>query len=428
MPLTEGDKLEEWAINLINDYEASGNYGKSQSKRIGRFSGEIVANPEAYYELFDMARSQNMDAKQLLGAVRSIENQLLDEKSIGTKTSRKQLLSDVIHHFYAQRTGGDTLRRLGQSSRKQTRSILRDEFGRWGNVDDNLPALFRSFHGNWEKANRREAEAIAALGYDPTKAGKLGLPLAHQTAASSSKISGTTKGDTVQDALDTMRPQFELQKKEGTAAIEAQAPIRQQLTEFAGGSGPTTAQTAEELKRQRQILEAAPETSQILQKNIKSLLKNSGGVARFIPGVADNLALAGVVGVGIGGATLLGGGNVQAAGKNALSAAKDVATADFQDVKTSITTDRTNNLATVQRDLQGLAGVTGIASMIPGINLAGGVASATFGVASMLVGNRIQRDQTKENRQESLANPRAVNPDDQHVLTQTDKSFKSGRY
>lgn len=428
MPLTEGDKLEEWAINLINDFEASGNYGSTQPKKTGRFSGEIVANPEAYYELFDMARSQNMDAKELLGAVRGIENQLLDEASRGTKTSRKQLLSDVIHHFYAQRTGGDTLRRLGQADRKQARSILRDEFGRWGNVDDNLPALFRAFHGNWEKAKGREAEAIAALGYDPNKAGKLGLPLAHQTSANSPKISGTAKGDTVQDALDTMRPQFELQKAEGTAAIEAQAPIRDQLTELAGGSGPTTAQTAEELKRQRQILEAAPETSQVLQRNIKSLLKNSRGVARFVPGVADNLALAGVVGLGVGGVTLLGGGNVQAAGKNALTAAKDIATADIQDVKTSITTDRTNNLATTQRDLQGLAGVTGLASMIPGINIAGGVASATFSAASMLVGNRIQRDETKERRQESLANPKAVNPDDDHVLTKTDKSFKSGRY
>ena len=201
MPLTEGDKLEEWAINLINDYQASGNYGSTQPKKTARFSGEIVANPEAYYELFEMARSKNMTAKQLLGSVRSIEKQLLDETSKGTKTSRKQLLSDVIHHFYAQRTGGDTLRRLGQSDRKQARSILRDEFGRWGNVDDNLPALFRSFHGNWEKAKGREAEAIAALGYDPNEAGKLGLPLAHQTAASSGKISGTAKGDTVQDAL-----------------------------------------------------------------------------------------------------------------------------------------------------------------------------------------------------------------------------------
>jgi hypothetical protein len=428
MPLTEGDKLEEWAINLINDYQASGNYGKSQPKRIARFSGEIVANPEAYYELFEMARSQNMTAEQLLSSVRSIENQLLDEASRGTKTSRKQLLSDVIHHFYAQRTGGDTLRRLGQADRKQTRIILRDEFGRWGNVDDNLPALFRAFHGNWEKAKGREAEAIAALGYDPNEAGKLGLPLAHQTSASSGKISGTAKGDTVQDALDTMRPQFELQRIEGNAALEAQAPIRDQLTELAGGSGPTTAQTAEELARQRRLLEANPGTSTILQRNIKTLLKNSKGVARFVPGVADNLALAGVVGLGVGGSTLLSGGGVQAAGKNALTAAKDIATADIQDVKTSITTERTNNLSTLQRDFQGLAGLSGLASMIPGLNIGGGVAAATFSAAGMLVGNRIQRDEARERRQESLANPRYVNPFNEHVLTKTDTSFKSGRY
>ena len=66
--------------------------------------------------------------------------------------------------------------------------------------------------------------------------------------------------------------------------------------------------------------------------------------------------------------------------------------------------------------------------MIPGISIGGGVASATFGLASMFVGNRIQRDQEKERRQESLANPRYVNPHNEHVLTQTDTSFKSGRY
>ena len=272
MALTEEDKLEQWAVNLINDYEVSGDYSSSQPKRIKRFSGELVANPEAYYELLDMARSQNMSGKQLVQSIRSIESQLLDEASRGTKTSRKQLLSDVIHHFYAQRTGGDTLRRLGQADRKEVRNILRGEFGKWGNVNENLITLFRSWHGNWEKAKGREAEALAQMGLKPEDAGKLPTIKAHQTSASSSLISGTAKGDTVTDAISTMRPQFELQRKEGSSAIEQSRPARDALTELAGGVGETTSQTAEELARQNKILEASPETSNIIKENIEEVL------------------------------------------------------------------------------------------------------------------------------------------------------------
>ena len=272
MALTEEDKLEQWAVNLINDYEVSGDYSSSQPKRIKRFSGELVANPEAYYELLDMARSQNMSGKQLVQSIRSIESQLLDEASRGTKTSRKQLLSDVIHHFYAQRTGGDTLRRLGQADRKEVRNILRGEFGKWGNVNENLITLFRSWHGNWEKAKGREAEALAQMGLKPEDAGKLPTIKAHQTSASSSLISGTAKGDTVTDAISTMRPQFELQRKEGSSAIEQSRPARDALTKLAGGVGETTSQTAEELARQNKILEASPETSNIIKENIEEVL------------------------------------------------------------------------------------------------------------------------------------------------------------
>jgi len=302
MPLTELDKLEEWAVNLINDYEASGDFGGSEPKRINRFSGELVANPEAYGELLDMARSQDMSAKQLLASIRSIENQLLDEASRGTKTSRKQLLSDVIHHFYAQRTGGDTLRRLGQADRKEVRNILREQFGKWGNVDDNLITLFRSWHGNWEKAKGLEAQALLEMGIDPNKAGQLPTIKAHQTSASSPLISGTAKGDTVADALETMTPQMALQQRETSAAIEQAQPIRDALTEHAGGTGNTTAMSADELARQRAYLQASPETPNLLRRNIQAVLENSKGVAKFglksakiaVPAAAGGVLLSGL--------------------------------------------------------------------------------------------------------------------------------------
>ena len=158
--LTEGDKLEEWAINLINDYEASKNYTSSEPKRIGRFSGEIVANPEAYYELFELARSQDLTGKELVQTIRSIEDLVLGSKEkiqnpkIRTMvdsmswnpTDRRQLISDVVHHLYAQRTGGDTLRKLSQKERKIGRGIIRDAGFEWGNVPKNLKSLFRSWH------------------------------------------------------------------------------------------------------------------------------------------------------------------------------------------------------------------------------------------------------------------------------------------
>ena len=105
-------KLEEWAVNLINDYETvlrQKNPKSSFFKKLLRFSGELVANPEAYGELLEMARSQNMSAKELIQAIRSIEENLLDSTSRGTKNSRNQLMSDVIHHFYAKRRAGDTV-------------------------------------------------------------------------------------------------------------------------------------------------------------------------------------------------------------------------------------------------------------------------------------------------------------------------------
>ena len=104
------------------------------------------------------------------------------------------------------------------------------------------------------------------------------------------------------------------------------------------------------------------------------------------------------------------------------------ALSDASDVKASVLTPRTDDMDQLKRDFSGLAGVAGLASLFPGIRIGAGVASLVFTGAEMAVGNRIERDDRKERRQQFLANPRYVNPDDDHVLTQTDKSFKTGRY
>lgn len=251
-------QLEEWAVNLVNDYEDELQRTKPKSsmhKRIKRFSGELVANPEAYGELLEMGRSQGMTGPELLNAIRRIEQGLLDESGRGKAPSRKQMMSDVIHHFYAQRTGGDTLRRLGQADRQEARAALRSEFGRWGNVPENLRSLFRAGHLNSDVLKGIEGEAMAELGV--TQAKQLDLPKAHTTTgkAVTGDIVGAT---TAKEAIEGMRPQFEIQGRETQAAIEATQPLMQDLDEIAG-SVYDTGMSAEELEVRRNVLSANPE-------------------------------------------------------------------------------------------------------------------------------------------------------------------------
>ena len=250
--------LEEWFVNGLNEYEVSGNYGDSELKRIKRFGNEVVNNIEMYGNLLEAARSEGLSIKGILGEVRSIENKLLDEASSGTKTSRKQMLSDVIHHIYAQRTGGDTLRNLSQVNRAEARNMLRAEFGRFGNVPENLYSLFRSWHTKQEKAKGLEQRALQELGYEG-KAGDLPTIKAHQTASSSRLISGTVQGaTTAREAVEGMRPQFQLQQQETMAALEQSNALMDDLDAISG-STYNPGMSAEELAVRRSILTANPE-------------------------------------------------------------------------------------------------------------------------------------------------------------------------
>jgi len=248
-------QLEDWAVNLINDYETvlqKKDPKSSQHKRIKRFSGELVANPEAYGELLDMARSKNMTAKELLQSIRSIESNLLDESSRGTSMSRKQLMSDVIHHFYAQRTGGDTLRKLSQANRQQARTALRELFGPWGNVPENLKSLFRAGHLKSDALKGVEASSVADLGV--TTAGEIDLPKAHTTVGKA--VTGDIVGATTwQEAVEGMAPQMDIQRTEGLRSIKALQPLMDKLDTIAG-SKYTGIESAEELAVRRNLFTA----------------------------------------------------------------------------------------------------------------------------------------------------------------------------
>jgi hypothetical protein len=297
-------QLEEWAVNLINDYEsvlkASKAKGEKVSqtefKRIGRFSGELVANPEAYGELLEMARSKNLTGKQLVQSIRSIEANLLDESSRNTATSRKQMLSDVIHHLFAQRTGGDTLRKLSQAERGEARTILRDSFGRWGNVPENLVSLFRGWHLSGDELKGLEGEALQEFGI--TKAGQLSTTKAHATAPVSKLISGTHDVSTGREAAQLMTPQFELQRKEGLAAIEESKPLMEALNEIAGSEYNRATMSAEELAVRRNVLSANPEQVKAAIQQYTAPFRFNGGGATLNRAALTGLAAAGVAALG----------------------------------------------------------------------------------------------------------------------------------
>jgi hypothetical protein len=269
-------QLEEWAVDLINNYEKElliTDPKSSQHKRIKRFSGELVANPEAYGELLEMGRSKGMTGKELVSAIRKIEQNLLDESSRGTSMSRKQLMSDVIHHFYAQRTGGDTLRRLGQADRQQARTALRDIFGRWGNVPENLKSMFRAGHLNSDILKGVEGEAAAELGIKQAK--ELDLPKAHTTKGSI--VTGTGEGITDwRGAVDFIAPQMDIQRTEGLRALKSLQPLMDKLDAISG-SVYTGLESPEELKVRRDLFTAKAADVQAAIRDFYEPLVLKGG-------------------------------------------------------------------------------------------------------------------------------------------------------
>ena len=271
-------QLEEWAVDLINNYEKElliTDPKATEHKRIKRFSGELVANPEAYAELLEMGRSKGMTGKQLVSAIRSIEQNLLDESSRGTPMSRKQLMSDVIHHFYAQRTGGDTLRRLGQADRQQARAALRDIFGRWGNVPENLKSMFRAGHLNSDILKGIEGLAAGDLG--ATQAKEFAFDKAHTTKGK--LVTGTGEGITNwRDAVNWMAPQMDTQRSEGLRALKGLQPLMDKLDAIAGNVY-TGLEDAAALKLRRDLFTAkADQVREAIREHYRPYLIKGGSV------------------------------------------------------------------------------------------------------------------------------------------------------
>ena len=297
-------QLEEWAVNLINDYDAllqQKNPKSSFLKKLGRFSGELVANPEAYGELLDMARSQNMTAHELILSIRRIEENLLS--STGA-TSRKQLMSDVVHHFYAQRTGGDTLRKLSQADRQQARAALREIFGPWGNIPENLKSWFRSGHLKSDALTGLELEGVrgAGDGQRIIRAGDFNTPKAHDEVGKS--VTGTVNATNWSEAVEGIAPQMDLQRSSNLKSWDFFAALRKDLSNLINMPDYDGLESADDLALRRSLFNANPEqVKAVFAKHLSPYRFDGGGLKlhaglgfiemedlkRMVVGLKDNM-------------------------------------------------------------------------------------------------------------------------------------------
>ena len=284
--MNDADSLEAWGLKQLTDYEKSLKKGANDLKRTRRFSGELSLNPEAYMEFLKKAQQEGLNGKQILNVIRNIEQAILDEGSRGTVESRKAMRDMVLHHLFAQRTGGDTLRNLSQGARKETRAILRESFGKGGNVNPNLRSFFRSFHTTSEKAKGIEAAALKELGYPPEKAGALPTIKAHQTSPTSRLISGTADvaPDDVQGAVDAIKPQMQRQYDETMGAYDQMKPIIDDLDDLVKRNAPegfnfeqSTEMSTDELRLREAIIDNnSDEAKEILKKHLSPYVEKSG--------------------------------------------------------------------------------------------------------------------------------------------------------
>ena len=278
--MSEEDLLEEWGIKQINDYETTLKPGANDLKRTKRFSGELSFNPEPYYEFLDMARSQDLSGKEIINVLRGIEDNMLGQS---TSLSRTQMFGNVIHHIKAQRTGGNTLRRLAQSQRSEARKILREGFGGSGNVPPNLYSMWRSWHTKQDKAKGLEARALQELGFPPEKAGLLPTIKAHQSSPSSSAVSGEAPGTTAAEVVPILASQMERQQAETFAALEQMEPLQQDVDTLVRKFGPADmdldyhpGMTTEELSLRKAIIDANPdEAVDILKKHLVTYVEGA---------------------------------------------------------------------------------------------------------------------------------------------------------
>lgn len=277
----ELDSNWEWGLDKIQQHKeevkrklAAGEKVTSKEglKNIGRFGNELAFNPWGNAELLEKARSNDASAAKILKDLFNAEGQHLTSPVNSYQLSK----SDTVHHWLAQRTGGDTVQNLSHPQLHRFHENLADSPFILGNrVLDRqrtLVSFMRGFHLDSDVLKGTEAAALNPLG--ATQAKDLNTPKAHRIAASNRLISGTHNVQDGADAFTLMRPQMALQNKHSQEAFDVMRPIQQKINTLVGLPGVDEGSSALERKELRQaITDNAPAVEALIRKEMSPLLK-----------------------------------------------------------------------------------------------------------------------------------------------------------
>ena len=272
----ELDSNWEWGLDKIQQHKeevkrklAAGEKvsSKDSLKNIGRFGNELAYNPWGNAELLEQARSIDADGGRILRDLFNTEDKYLKKPNHSYQLSE----GDTVHHWLAQRTGGDTVQNLSHPQRHRFHESLADSPYTLGNrvLDDqrNLFSFMRGFHLDGDVLKGTEAAALNPLGAFQAK--DLTTPKAHRIAASNRLISGTHDVQDGADAFTLMRPQMALQNKHSQEAFDVMRPIQQRINALVGLPGVDEGSSALERKELRQaITDNAPAVEALIRKEM----------------------------------------------------------------------------------------------------------------------------------------------------------------
>jgi hypothetical protein len=378
--------LEDWAVEQILEWKhqleatqkATGK-APSDLKRALRFGNELVFNPEAYGDMLERARSQGMSAKQIIQEIRKIETRLLD--------SKKVLMSDWLHHRTAQRTGGDTFLYMKGDERRAAREILRGEGIYLGNVDENFISLPGVLHT--KKTQGVEKQWLDSLSYDertklylPPEQGGAGLTPAHKTGAASFTISGTAERAaelTGAEGAEFVGRSARFQRAETQAAEDVLrgSGFVEEIQKLPGGAGayddPNVTRLSYDLGDVLPAFERLKNQGGTVTTNLGELVAKRHPFANRL--IRPALGAAGLTAFG--------------------------AISDTMAVRAAVTTPRTNDMAQTQRDIAGIGGMLGLATLTPAAPVAV-PAAAGFAIVDGAISFRMARDERRAKTQKIM--------------------------
>ena len=377
--------LKNWAIETLKEYKAELLVRKqvtgkppSALKKVDRFLNALAVDTSGTYaDMIDDARRKGLSQKELANMGRNLEERIMN--------SFRVLPDDPAHHMYSLRTAGDLVQNVEPGVREMGLQILRDEGYILGNVRENLTSLAEATHQG-RTGKGAELAALGEVSVDKTK-----TAIAHPRGTGDPLISRTIDFKNIktpEDFANAYRPLLEQQKTDIAGALKTEAPRRKIITEFVKektgledifGLG----RSAAEVKTGRDVIKQAPG---VMQRAYQSMKLN------FVGGKAVLSALPLPV----------------------VSAAFDVS-----DVQAAVTTPRTDDMAQTERDVSGLAGVAGLAALVPALAPVAAPMAIGFSAGSAAIGFSRQRKEEQERTRQIMDPEYRVSMPDDAVVTRT---------